>query len=303
MHATRPSAIPVAALALALFLSGYAIREKPGPAGNSVTILYDAFGKSPRMQKDWGYSALIDYGGKRILFDTGNNPEIFARNVKAAGVDLTALDFVVISHRHLDHTAGLTHLLKLNPKVRIYAPKDAFGVFGSALPSKFYRRHDSLPMEMRYYDGHPEDTLTFGTAWPGGNFVTVDGHLEVAPGVHLVALISETVGTKELRELSMAIETPEGMVVVAGCSHPGIDRIVEAARAIDDRMSMVFGGFHLPAATDQEVARIARALHDTHRVDRIAPGHCTGEPAFYSFKSTWRERYIYAGVGSVIALP
>ncbi len=101
----------MAALALALFLSGYAIREKPGPRGNSVTILYDAFGKSPRMQKDWGYSALVDYGGKRILFDTGNNPEIFARNVKAAGVDLMELDFVVISHRHLDHTAGLTHLL------------------------------------------------------------------------------------------------------------------------------------------------------------------------------------------------
>jgi 7,8-dihydropterin-6-yl-methyl-4-(beta-D-ribofuranosyl)aminobenzene 5'-phosphate synthase len=303
MHATRPRAISLAALALALSLSAYAIRERPRPAANSVTILYDAFGKSPRMQKDWGYSALIDYGGKRILFDTGNNPEIFARNVKAADVDLTTLDFVVISHRHLDHTAGLTHLLKLNPKVRIYAPKDAFGVFGSALSNKFYRRQDSLPVEMRYYDGHPEDTLTFGTAWPGGNFVTVDAELEVAPGIHLVALVSETVGTKELRELSMAIETPEGMVVVAGCSHPGIDRIVEAVRRVDDRVSMVFGGFHLPAATDQEVARIARALHDTHRVDRVAPGHCTGEPAFHSFKSTWKERYIYAGVGSVIALP
>jgi 7,8-dihydropterin-6-yl-methyl-4-(beta-D-ribofuranosyl)aminobenzene 5'-phosphate synthase len=303
MHATRPRAIALAALTLALVLSGYAIRERPRPAANSVTILYDAFGKTLGMQKDWGYSALIDYGGKRILFDTGNNPEIFARNVKAVGVDLTTLDFVVISHRHLDHTAGLTHLLKLNPKVRIYAPKDAFGVFGSALPSKFYRRQDSLPVEMQYYDGHPEDTLTFGTAWPGGNFVTVDARLEVAPGIHLVALVSEMVGTKELRELSMAIETPEGMVVVAGCSHPGIDRIVEAVRQIDDRMSMVMGGFHLPAATDQEVARIARALHHTHRVDRVAPGHCTGEPAFHSFKSTWKERYIYAGVGSVIALP
>ena len=63
-------------------------------SGNRVTILYDAFGKSPAMKKDWGYSALIEHGGKRILFDTGNNPEIFAQNVKAAGVDLTKLDFV-----------------------------------------------------------------------------------------------------------------------------------------------------------------------------------------------------------------
>jgi 7,8-dihydropterin-6-yl-methyl-4-(beta-D-ribofuranosyl)aminobenzene 5'-phosphate synthase len=293
----------VAALALVLLLSGYGLRDSPELRANRVTILYDAFGKSPEMTKDWGYSALVEYGGKRILFDTGNNPAIFAQNVQAAGVDLMKLDFVVISHRHLDHTAGLTHLLSVNPKVKIYAPKDAFGVFGSTLPSKFYRRQDSLPQEMRYFDGHAEDTLTFGAAWPEGKFVTVDAPLEVAPGVHLISLVSEAVGTKELRELSMAIETPRGMVVVAGCSHPGIERIVEAAKTIGPDVHTVFGGFHLPAATDEDVARIAAALHDTYRVNRIAPGHCTGEPAFHLFKRTWKDRYTYAGVGSVIGLP
>ena len=293
----------VAALALVLLLSGYGHRESPATLANRVTILYDAFGKSPGMRKDWGYSALVEYGGKRILFDTGNNPEIFAQNVNAAGVDLLKLDFVVISHRHLDHTAGLTHLLSVNPKVKIYAPKEAFGAFGSSLPSKFYRQQDSLPEEMRYFDGHPEDTLSFGTAWPEGKFVTVEAPLEVAPGVHLISLVSETVGTKELRELSMAIETPQGMVVVAGCSHPGIERIVEAAKSIDRNVHMVFGGFHLPAATDKDIAQIAAALHDRLEVDLIAPGHCTGEPAFYLFKRTWKDRYKYAGVGSVIGLP
>jgi 7,8-dihydropterin-6-yl-methyl-4-(beta-D-ribofuranosyl)aminobenzene 5'-phosphate synthase len=292
----------VGALALVLLLSGYGHRESPEQA-RRVTILYDAFGKTPEMRKDWGYSALVEYGGKRILFDTGNNPEIFAQNVKAAGVDLMKLDFVVISHRHLDHTAGLTHLLRVNPKVKIYAPKEPFGVFGSSLPSKFYRQQDSLPEEMRYFDGHPEDTLTFGTAWPEGRFVSVDAPLEVAPGVHLISLVSETVGTKELRELSMAIETPQGVVVVVGCSHPGIERIVEAAKGIDQDVHMVFGGFHLPAATDNEIARIATALQNTYHVNRIAPGHCTGEPAFHLFRRAWKDRYTYAGVGSVIGLP
>jgi 7,8-dihydropterin-6-yl-methyl-4-(beta-D-ribofuranosyl)aminobenzene 5'-phosphate synthase len=293
----------VVVIALALPFSGYALREGLAARENRVTILYDAFGSSPKMKKDWGYSVLVEYGGKRILFDTGNNPEIFAQNVKAAGVDLTKLDFVVISHRHLDHTAGLTYLLSVNPKVKIYAPKEAFGVFGSSLPSKFYRRQDSLPREMRYFDGHPEEPLTFGTAWPTGRFVTVDTRLEVAPGVHLISQVSEAVGTKELRELSLAIETPQGIVVVAGCSHPGIERIVEAARSIDPRVHMVFGGFHLPAATDNDIERIATALHDTYRVSRVAPGHCTGEPAFYRFKKAWRGRYTYAGVGSAIVLP
>ena len=73
------------------------------PSQAQITILYDAFGQNSRMQKDWGYAALVEYGGKRILFDTGNNPRILAENAKAKGIDLTKLDFVVMSHRHGDH--------------------------------------------------------------------------------------------------------------------------------------------------------------------------------------------------------
>jgi 7,8-dihydropterin-6-yl-methyl-4-(beta-D-ribofuranosyl)aminobenzene 5'-phosphate synthase len=68
----------------------------------SRSILYDAFGNDAAMKKDWGFAALVEVAGKRILFDTGNDAEIFAANVKAKGVDLTNLDFVVLSHRHSD---------------------------------------------------------------------------------------------------------------------------------------------------------------------------------------------------------
>lgn len=297
----RAGVLPVLALAALPF--GHVRPAELAPPADRVTILYDAFGKMPGMRKDWGYSAFIEHAGKRILFDTGNDPGVFAHNVRTAGADLAKLDFVIVSHRHLDHTAGLHHLLSVNPRVRIYAPKEAFGVFGSALPSKFYRKHDSLPAEMRYYDGRPADTLDFGAAWPQGNFVMVDSTLEVAPGVHVIALVSDAVGTRELRELSLALETPSGMVVVAGCSHPGIERIVAAAAGVDRRVHLVFGGFHLPAAPDDDIARIAVALRETYRVERVAPGHCTGEPAFYHFRRLWNRGYTYAGVGSVIGLP
>ena len=291
------------AAAMILLLGAWALAAVSAAPERRISILYDAFGATPALEKDWGYSALLEYDGKRILFDTGNNPDVFARNVRSAGADLRRLDFVVLSHRHLDHTAGLAHLLQVNPNVRIYAPKEAFGGFGSSLPSTFYRKDDSLPREMRYFDGHPDEQMTFGTVWPTGKFVLVDSTVEVAPGLHLIALVSDAVGTKELRELSLAIETPRGVVVVAGCAHPGIDRIVGAAARIDGRVHMVFGGFHMPAAADGEIARIAAALHDTYRVERVAPGHCTGEPAFHLFKRRWKERYTYAGVGSVIDLP
>src|SRR5690348_10740406 len=107
------------------------------PMKARITILYDAFGRPSEMEKDWGFAALIEYGGKRILFDTGNNPDILARNAKAKAADLSNLDFVVMSHRHGDHMGGMDHLLGVNPLVKIYAPKENFGVYGFSLPGTF----------------------------------------------------------------------------------------------------------------------------------------------------------------------
>jgi 7,8-dihydropterin-6-yl-methyl-4-(beta-D-ribofuranosyl)aminobenzene 5'-phosphate synthase len=272
-------------------------------AGNAqITVLYDAFGKTSTMQKDWGYAALVEYGGKRILFDTGNNPEILAANVKAKGVDLTKLDFVVMSHRHGDHMGGLSYLLKVNPTVKIYAPKEAFGVYGADLPSSFYRKDPSLPEEQRYYDGAPPEVMRFGSAWPGANFQLVDKSVEVAPDIHLISLVSDMPGTLELRELSLAINTPDGMVIVVGCSHPGVDKIVEGASAINPRIHLIAGGFHLVVASDSDIQAIVAALHDRFKVEYVAPGHCTGEPAFTALKKAFGDRYLYAGLGTTLPL-
>jgi 7,8-dihydropterin-6-yl-methyl-4-(beta-D-ribofuranosyl)aminobenzene 5'-phosphate synthase len=287
-------------LALISTLSGNQSFASPG---NRVTILYDAFGEPSALTKDWGFAALVEYHGKRILFDTGNNAEVFAHNVAAAGVDLGNLDFAVISHRHLDHAAGLPHLLAVNPGVKIYVPKEAFGNFGSSLPAEFYRKEEMLPESMRYFDGRPPETLRFGTAWTGATFVPLDKTTEVAPGIFILALVSEVSGTRELRELSLAIDTPEGVILIVGCSHPGIEKILEAATAIDGHIRIVFGGLHLPAAPDEQISRVGVALHEVFKVERLAPGHCTGEPAFASFGKMWGRNYVYAGLGSVIELP
>jgi len=267
-----------------------------------ITILYDAFGKKASMKKDWGFAALVEVNGKRILFDTGDNPDIFAQNVKAAGVDLTRLDFAVISHRHGDHMGGLTYLLKVNPKVKIYAPKEGFGVFGSSLPSSFYRKADGLPPDMRYFDGNPPTVMNFGNAWPGANFELIDKTIDVAPGLTLIALVSDAPGTKELKELSLAINTPEGIVLVVGCSHPGIDAIVAEAAKTNTHIHFIAGGLHLVAAPDAAIQKVTMSLKDTWKVDWIAPGHCTGEPSFAVLKEAFGDRYLYAGLGTVLEL-
>jgi len=265
-----------------------------------ITVLYDAFGKTPAMQKDWGYAALVEYGGKRILFDTGNNPDILAQNAKAKGIDLSKLDFVVMSHRHGDHMGGMGYLLRVNPTVTIYAPKEGFGVYGADLPSTFYRKDPSLPLEQRYYDGAPPEVMRFGSAWPNANFQLVDKNMEIAPNIHLITLVSDKPGTLELRELSLVINTSEGLVIVVGCSHPGIDKIVESATAINPRVHFIAGGFHLVVAPDPDIERIVTALHDRFRVEYVAPGHCTGEPTFTALKKTFGDHYIYAGLGTTL---
>src|SRR5947199_1433508 len=161
------------------------------PAECQITILYDGCGKDAASGKDWGFSALVEVAGKRILFDTGNDRDIFAANVKAKNIDLTNLDFVVLSHRHSDHMAGLSHVLSVNPKVKIYAPREGFGIYGSSLPSSFYRKDESLPPQMRYYDGKPPEVMTFGTAWQDANFEPIEKTTEVAPGITLIALVSD----------------------------------------------------------------------------------------------------------------
>jgi len=269
------------------------------PTRAQITILYDAFGKSPGMQQDWGYAALIEYSGKRILFDTGNNGDILAQNAKAKGINLSQLDFVVMSHRHGDHIGGLANLLRVNPMVKIYAPKEGFGVFGADLPSNFYRKDESLAPAQRYYDGKPPDLMRFGAAWPGANFQLVDKNTEIVPGIHLITSVSDRLGTLELRELSLAINTAEGMVIVVGCSHPGVEKIVEAATKINPRIHMLAGGFHLVVANDAEIERVVALLHDTFRVDYLAPGHCTGEATFTALKKAFGDHDLYGGLGSV----
>src|ERR1700733_12041475 len=189
----------ITALAAAIGASAAKAQSSTG----QITVLYDAFGKTSTMTKDWGFAALVEYGGNRFLVVAGHNAEIFPDNVEAKSVALRQLDFAIVSHRHGDHTSGLNHLLKVNPTVKIYAPQENFGVFGAALPSTFYKRNESLPADMRYFDGKPPDTLRFGSPWPEANFTWITKTTEVAPGFHLILLSGTWGADLEVKEISL----------------------------------------------------------------------------------------------------
>jgi 7,8-dihydropterin-6-yl-methyl-4-(beta-D-ribofuranosyl)aminobenzene 5'-phosphate synthase len=155
---------------------------------------------------------------------------------------------------------------------------------------------------MRYYGGKPPEIMKFGAAWGAAHFELIDQTTEIAPGISLIALVSDAPGTRELKELSLAVNTQDGMVLVVGCSHPGIERIVEAAAAINPKIHLIAGGFHLVAAPDDVIARITTSLKDKFKAENVAPGHCTGEPMFAALKKAFGDSYHYAGLGTSLSL-
>src|SRR2546427_8363196 len=107
--------------------------------------------------------------------------------------------------------------------------------------------------------------MKFGSAWPRANFELIEKTTEIAPGIHLIALVSDKPTTLELKELSLAIDTPDGIVLVVGCAHPGIDKIVEVATTINKRIHFIAGGLHLVVAQDDAIAKIVNLLRNTYQ--------------------------------------
>jgi len=156
---------------------------------------------------------------------------------------------------------------------------------------------------MQYYDGHPPETIRHGTPWSGARFVWIKETTELVQDVWVVSVVSDVPGTREMRELSLALRTSNGLVLVAGCSHPGIERILAGARGVHDRVEIIFGGLHLVLTDEVEVRRVADALRKEWRVSQIAPGHCTGEPAFLVLSEVFGDKYVYAGLGESVGIP
>jgi 7,8-dihydropterin-6-yl-methyl-4-(beta-D-ribofuranosyl)aminobenzene 5'-phosphate synthase len=285
---------------LAAVLLGCSLSGVASPP-TRLTVLVDAFGDRADLRKDWGYSVLIEHAGTKVLFDTGNDAEIFRHNIDMLGVDLAAIDHVVISHRHGDHTDGLRHLLEVNPDVPIHVPDDEY--FGGPTPRVFFALKDeTLPTRMRYFDGSVPDPLPHGTPWKSARFNRITGSQEIAPGIRVVGNLATSGRFTETPELSLVIETASGQVLVVGCSHPGIDAILASVQARDRPVRLLMGGLHWLTTPTPEVERLASSLAGEWRIGEVAPGHCTGEVGFGALGRAFGERQRYAGLGTVLTV-
>jgi 7,8-dihydropterin-6-yl-methyl-4-(beta-D-ribofuranosyl)aminobenzene 5'-phosphate synthase len=296
----------------------------------AITVLSTTH--APVGEGEWGFSALVEADGQRILFDTGKAPETVLRNAETLGVDLTTIPVVVLSHHHNDHVGGF---LTLRRAVSERAPKAlatahvATGIFeprrrgrkaiGAAgdEPKGPPRESDELNL-MIAARGEFEAT--------GGTFVVHDGPAELVPGVWVTGpvprvhpernwsgdrLVKGPEGTwiedtlPEGQEL--VIDTDEGLVVLSGCGHAGVVNIVTHARARirEAPLRAAVGGFHLMDATPEQIAWTGDRLREVGLHELLA-AHCTGEPAIRHFGAQVvpkGERSLELGVGGRFELP
>ncbi len=233
-----------------------------------ITVLYDNTAYLPDCRADWGFSCLIEGTQKRILFDTGARADVFGSNVGVLGVDLSRLDAVVVSHAHRDHTAGLSVALKARAGLTAYLPFEA--------PSALVEAARSAKASV----------------------IVPEGPADLGPDV----LVTGPVGGR-IAEQSLVIRRPEGLVVLVGCSHPGIVSILERARQLGGaRLLAVLGGFHLLDQPAQEIAGIVTRCQDLG-VERVGATHCTGEKAIEAFRKGFGARFAEMGAGRVLDLP
>jgi 7,8-dihydropterin-6-yl-methyl-4-(beta-D-ribofuranosyl)aminobenzene 5'-phosphate synthase len=265
------------ALPLFLLLASAPAAAQPAPSGHKVarleikilsTMLADeGFG-------EWGFAALVEVDGRRILFDTGAHDDTVLRNLKVMGLDLSDVELVVLSHNHDDHTAGL---LTLRRQVSAKAPKALSKVYagtGIFLPrvNAGGAADDRMGRLKRDYEA------TGGT------------------------VVDDTVA----EDMTLVFQTTKGLVYLFGCGHAGVINTLDHARKTIDPAAVqaVIGGLHLFAADEKHLAWTAAQLKG-FGVQQLLGAHCTGIESVYRIRDLVglkRDTCMVGAVGATYSL-
>jgi 7,8-dihydropterin-6-yl-methyl-4-(beta-D-ribofuranosyl)aminobenzene 5'-phosphate synthase len=312
---TRPFA---AALSIAFLVVGAPAAPAGSQASSSdrvstlnITILStmladEGFG-------EWGFAALVEVDGRRILFDTGANDDTVARNLKALGLDLAKTETVVLSHNHADHTTGLMPLRGL------------VGVKSKALSTLYVGSGIFLPRITT--EGRADErmaTIKREYEATGGRVVEVEAPLRLQPGVWLTGRVPRVhpernwSGLGKVRlptgdqddtvaeDMALVFQTNQGPVVLFGCGHAGVINTLEHIRKTVDPAGVkaIIGGLHLFGADDAHLSWTASQLK-RFGVQQLVGAHCTGVEAVYRIRELaglTRQTCMVGAVGATYSL-
>ena len=239
--------------------------DNANPAALRLTVVFNNVPYKSGLITGWGFACVVQGYAKTILFDTGASSEVLLSNFNSLGFVPSEIDVVMLSHVHGDHTGGLESFLEQNPEVTVYFPK-------------------SFPVMF-------ENTITRY----GAIAMTTDEPQSLFAGVHTTGELGWGI-----KEQSLILDTPRGLVLLTGCAHPHIDKIAAAAKDyLHKDIYLLMGGFHLLDRSESDINKIIEELKSLG-VQKVAPSHCTGDKAMALFRQAWRDDYIEGGLGAVI---
>lgn len=235
-----------------------------------LKIIYDNTTQSEEILAGWGFSCLID---GRILFDTGEEPRSIFHNLAQLNAEIAQIEAMVISHDHWDHTGGLWALLEQRPGLPVYACP--------GFSTEFKEKVRQL----------------------GGRLIENDGYTWLDQQIAVTGEIPGEYNGAPMPEQALVIQQPTGLVVITGCSHPGIINMLEQVQRDlpDSKISMVLGGFHLKDAEVPAIEAIVTAM-EKMGVQQVGPTHCTGERAQQIFQAHFENKYISIYTGLILKL-
>ena len=231
----------------------------------TITMLYNNISFDPNLTTGWGLACLIEGLEKTILLDTGDNGQILLSNMDKLKKDPAAVDILVLSHAHGDHTGGLTDFLGAAGSVTLWVP-------------------ESFP-----------DDFKKGVVEAAYELISVDKAAEITNGLWTTGQMGTLI-----KEQALVLSTPKGLAVITGCAHPGIVNMVEKAKQIcSDEIYLALGGFHLMRDSSDRVEHVIDELKNLG-VKKNAPSHCTGKRPVDMFRQAWKEDFMDFGCGATV---
>jgi len=280
-----------------------------------VTILSTMLAGNPEHGiGEWGFAALLEVDGRRLLIDTGARPETVLRNAQELGVDLSTVTDVVLTHNHADHVGGLVmlrrELARRNPAALARAHV-APGIFQSRLTPDGQEANGLLPLRAAYeasgasFVQHSRPTELLPGVWFSGPIPRPHQERNWTKGLLLqgpAGAVEDTIP----EDAAVVVETKDGLIIINGCGHAGIVNTAEYARSFlrPAPVHAVIGGLHLFAATDAQVGWTAGKLRE-FGLAYLLGAHCTGIEATYRLRELAglsRKTAVVAAVGASFTL-
>lgn len=253
---------------------------------------------------EWGFAALIETDNNRILFDAGLKPNSVVNNAAELNVSLAGIPSLVLSHNHTDHTGGLFTLRNTF--------KDS-GSFTQIYTGPGFFNREAVPVGLK------KQTDSLRLSQSGISFQTIESFRSVAPGIYLTGPTPRRYDEKNYppgkklktatgeiednvpEDMSMVLDTPQGLVIISGCGHAGI---VNTVTQVTDhfpgkKVLAVIGGFHLLDTPEPKVSWTAQELKKTG-VQYFIGAHCTGLNALYQLRAAMglpKEQCVVGTVG------